>query len=57
MEWLVYYRDFPHKELRAIACEADEHETAIKEVAAMLEHGKEVHYKPLIAVALGGKHE
>ena len=55
MEWLVYYRDFPHKVLRAIACEADEHEAAVKEVEAMLKHEKELHYKPLIAVALGGK--
>jgi len=55
MEFLVYYRAWPHKNLRVVAAEAESSSDAIAEVAAMLNEEKEQYFNPLIAMIVGGK--
>ena len=55
MQYYVYYRAWPHKNLRAIQAEADTSELAVASVAQLLKDENELHFKPLIAVLLGGK--
>lgn len=55
MEFQVYYRAWPHKNLRVIAAEAEDSETAVAKVAAMLNEEKEKYFLPLIAMVVGGK--
>lgn len=56
MEFQVYYRAWPKKNLRVVEAEAEDWNGAVTSVADMLKEEREVHYKPLIAVILGGKH-
>lgn len=51
----VYYREFPHKNLRVVAAHHETAGEAIKDVAEMLKGEKEAHYKPLLAMIIGGK--
>lgn len=55
MEFQVYYRGWPHKNLRQVTCEAETSEEAVKSVADMLKEENELHFKPLIAMVVGGK--
>lgn len=55
MQFQVYYRSWPHKNLRQISAEAESSTQAIADVTAMLVEEKEMHFKPLIAVVFGGK--
>lgn len=52
----VYYRSYPNKQLRCIAAEAENSESAVNAVAEMLEEDREDYYKPLIAMIVGGMH-
>ena len=55
MEFQVYYRAWPNKTLRQITAEAVDAATAVKDVADMLKEEKEMYFKPLIAMIVGGK--
>lgn len=55
MEYYVYYKAWPHKNLRAVQATANSAGEAIAEVAKMLKEEGEKHSKPLIAMIVGGK--
>ena len=55
MNFQVYYRAWPNKNLRQVAAEAKDSTAAIADVTAMLSEEKEIFFKPLIAVVFGGK--
>ena len=50
----VYYRSSPHKTLRQVTAQCETAGEAIAEVAEMLKDEKEPHYKPLMAMIVGG---
>ena len=55
MQFQVYYRAWPHKNLRQVTAEAENSVLAVADVTAMLKEEKEMHFKPLIAMIFGGK--
>lgn len=55
MDFHVYYRAWPDKSLRCVKAVADDQATACGDVAEMLKEEKEIHFKPLIAMIVGGK--
>lgn len=55
MEFQVYYRAWPNKNLRQITAEADDSVTAVADVALLLKEEKEMYFRPLIAMVIGGK--
>jgi hypothetical protein len=55
MDFLVYYRAWPHKNLRCIRTVADDQKSACRAVHDMLVEEKEKFLKPLIAMIIGGK--
>ena len=57
MKFYVYYRAWPHKNLRAIAVEAEDSMTAIEAVEVLLKEEDEKYLRPLIATIVGGSDE
>ena len=55
MEFQVYYRAWPNKNLRQVTAEAEDSTAACADVALMLKEENEMHFKPLIAMIVGGK--
>lgn len=51
----VYYRAWPHGTLRQIMAEHETAGEAIADVAGMLKEEKELYYKPILAMLIGGK--
>jgi hypothetical protein len=50
----VYYRSWPHKNLRQVTARCVTASDALSQVAEMLKDEQELHYKPLMAMIVGG---